>query len=87
MKVRQFITAALFGFVFYDRGATLVLPVTEDTSLFEANPTFNLGAANLAAGSINETLYSKPALPDGRARCCDSIFRRFQFSPKSFRPN
>lgn len=36
------------------RGATVVVPVSEDTTIFELGPTSNLGAAILGAGAINQ---------------------------------
>lgn len=46
--------AAILCFSIFARGATLVVPASEDTTLFELNPTFNMGTALLGAGGINQ---------------------------------
>jgi hypothetical protein len=53
MKLSQCIAAAILSFGVFARGATVVVPVTQDTTLFELSPTFNLGATTLGAGGIN----------------------------------
>lgn len=54
MNVKLLRAAAIFCFSVFARGATLVVPASEDTTLFELNPTFNLGAGLLGAGGINQ---------------------------------
>lgn len=54
MKVSKYIAAATVTFGVIARGATLVVPVTEDTTLSEIDPNFNLGAVILGAGGINQ---------------------------------
>jgi hypothetical protein len=54
MKVKLLRAAAIFSICVLARGATLVVPPSEDTTLFEFNPTFNLGTALLGAGGINQ---------------------------------
>ena len=54
MNVRLYCAAAILCFGASVRGATLVAPVIADTALFEFFPTSNLGAAELAAGSISQ---------------------------------
>jgi hypothetical protein len=54
MNLKLLRAAAIFSFCVLARGATLVVPPSEDTTLFELNPTFNLGAAILGAGSISQ---------------------------------
>lgn len=51
MKVKKYLAAAIFSFGIFARGATIVVPVSEDTSLFEGAATSNLGASDLGAGS------------------------------------
>jgi hypothetical protein len=54
MNVKLLRAAAIFCLSAFARGATLVVPASEDTTLFEFNPTFNLGTALLGAGAINQ---------------------------------
>lgn len=54
MNVKILRAAAILGFTVIARGATLVVPASEDTTLFELNPTFNSGAGILGAGGINQ---------------------------------
>ncbi|HUS37709.1 MAG TPA: DNRLRE domain-containing protein [Verrucomicrobiae bacterium] len=54
MNVKLLRAAAIFCVSVFARGATLVVPASEDTTLFELNPTFNLGTALLGAGAIKE---------------------------------
>jgi hypothetical protein len=52
MNVRKYLAAATISLYSIARGATIVVPVTQDTTLFEFSPTSNLGAAKLGAGAI-----------------------------------
>lgn len=54
MNVKLFRAAAILCFGLFARGATLVVPASEDTTIFELNPTFNMGTALLGAGAINQ---------------------------------
>ena len=54
MNVKLLRAAAIFCLSVFARGATLVVPASEDATLFEFNPTFNLGADLLGAGGIRE---------------------------------
>jgi hypothetical protein len=52
MNVRKYIAAAILSLEVIARGATVVVPVSEDTTLSEFNPTFNMGATTLVAGAL-----------------------------------
>src|ERR1051325_9203336 len=51
---RKYIAAAIVSVSLIARGATVVVPVSEDTTLFELVPTSNLGASPLGAGAISQ---------------------------------
>src|SRR3954471_11026914 len=53
MKVKKYLAAAIISVSGIARGATIVVPVRADTTLFEFFPTYNMGAAMLGAGAIN----------------------------------
>src|SRR3954466_1062293 len=52
MNVRKYIAAAVLSLEAIARGATIVVPMSEDTTLTEFNPTFNMGATTLGAGGL-----------------------------------
>ncbi len=62
MNVRKYLAAAIFsvGVSVVAHGATIVVPVTQDTTLFEFSPTSNLGAAKLGAGAISQFVQGHP---------------------------
>jgi hypothetical protein len=56
MNVRKYLAAAIVIVSVVAQGATVVVPVTQDTTLFEFSPTSNLGAARLGAGGISQLI-------------------------------
>jgi len=74
MKSKLFLATVVFSIGFSTRGATIFAPITADTTIFELNPTFNLGNTLLGAGAINLTAPGGENLARMRALMKFSLF-------------